>query len=77
MAKIQTETRGIIDVPLSDKERAREWREKKAKAGGKSLTVWLEPEAARQMDALLDACPRENKKTLIAWAIEELFKKHA
>jgi len=77
MAKIQTETRGIIDVPLSEKERAREWREKKERAGGKSLTVWLEPETAEMVDALLDAYPRKNKKELVAWAIQTLYEARA
>ncbi len=74
MTKIETETRGTIDVQLTDKERAREWRKKKADAGGKSLSVWLEPATLEMMEELLDLYPKENKKTLVAWAIRHLYE---
>jgi|GEM_PF-6068256 len=74
MAKIKTETRGTIDVPLTNKERVREWRKKKAEAGGRNLSVWMEPETAEMMDRLLDLYPKKNKASLVAMAIRRMYE---
>jgi hypothetical protein len=74
MAKIKTETRGIVDVPLTNKERVREWRKKRAEAGGRNLSVWMEPETAEMMDRLLDLYPKENKASLVAMAIRRMYE---
>ncbi len=54
------------------RERVREWREKKAKKGGRSLSVWLEPETARMMHELLGHYG-ETASPLIARAISTLY----
>lgn len=77
MTKIKTETRGTIDVPLTNKERVREWRKKKAEAGGRNLSVWMEPETAEMMDRLLDLYPRENKASLVALAVRRMYEAEA
>jgi hypothetical protein len=53
------------------RERVREWRERKAKKGGRSLSVWLEPETAQMMDHLLKSFG-ETASPLIARAIKNL-----
>jgi hypothetical protein len=54
--------------------RIREGREKKKEAGGKSLTVWLDAEAVKQLDELLFRFPRKNKSTLVAHALKTLYE---
>jgi hypothetical protein len=50
------------------------WREKKKKEGGKSLTVWLDADVVKQMEALLGMFPDKNKSSLMAFAIKTLFE---
>ena len=54
------------------RERVREWREKKAKKGGRSLSVWLEPDTARMLHELLSHYG-ETASPLIARAISTLY----
>jgi hypothetical protein len=77
MPIIQTKTRGKIKVPLTNKERVRAWREKKAKEGGQNLTVWLEVDTVQKMEILLDRFPKKNKASLVAFAINELYNQTA
>ena len=52
-------------------ERSRDWRRKNAKKGGRSLSVWLEPETARKLDELTTG---ETKQAdVIAKAIDALY----
>ncbi len=54
------------------RERVKEWREKKAQKGGRSLSVWLEPETARMLHELLGHYG-ETVSPLIARAISTLY----
>jgi len=74
MPEYDTKTRGKIKIPATKKERVQSWREKKKKEGGKSLNVWLDVKAVEQLDALLDRYPRENKSSMMAFAIKTLFE---
>ncbi|RJP94021.1 MAG: hypothetical protein C4518_04510 [Desulfobacteraceae bacterium] len=76
MPVYETETRGKIRVPSTNRQRVRQWREKKAKEGGKNLSVWMEPETVKQMDELLERLPDEDKTSIIALAIRMLHEQH-
>ena len=56
----------------SVKKRVREWRERKAREGGRSLSTWLEPDTARMLDFLLGHYG-ETVSPVIARAIESLY----
>ena len=70
----ETETRGKIRIPSTNRQKVRLWREKKAKEGGKNLSVWIEPEIVRQMDELLERFPDEDKTSIIALALRTLYE---
>jgi tRNA(Ser,Leu) C12 N-acetylase TAN1 len=53
--------------------RVKKWREKKAKEGGRSLSVWLKPETAQMMDELKKELKAENA-SVIAQAIKTLYE---
>lgn len=55
------------------KERVNRWREKKVQKGGRSLSVWLEPETAKMMDHLLDYYG-ETVSPLITRGIKTLYE---
>ena len=71
-----TETRGKIRIPSTNKQRVQAWRNKKAKEGGKNMSVWIEPETVKQIDELLEKFPDKNKASLVAHAIESLYQKN-
>jgi hypothetical protein len=52
----------------TNRQRVREWREKKAREGGRSLSVWLEPEIAKKLDELKGASG-ESTAVLVARAV--------
>jgi len=58
---------------MPSKNRVRKWREKKAKEGGRSLSVWLKPETAQMMDRLKKELKAENA-SVIAQAIKKLHE---
>lgn len=52
----------------TNRQRVKEWREKKAREGGRSLSVWLEPEIAKKLDELKGASG-ESTAVLVARAV--------
>lgn len=71
----ETETRGKIRVPAIPKEAVKIWRERMKAAGGRSLNLWLDKESVDCLDTLLDRYPAKNKSELVAFALQELFKR--
>lgn len=55
-------------------EKVRRWRTKKAKEGGRSLSVWLEPETARLLDEIRQTNPEAKMKEIVRVAIEQLYE---
>lgn len=55
----------------TNRQRVKEWRAKKAKEGGRSLSVWMEPEIAGKLDSLREASG-ESTSLLVAQAIAAL-----
>lgn len=77
MPTYDTKTRGKIKVPAPAKERVQSWRDKKKKAGGKSLTVWIDAETVEQLETLLYKFPRKNKSSLVAHALKTLYEQNS
>jgi hypothetical protein len=62
---------------MTQKQRMREWRAKKAQEGGRSLSIWLDPNTVAQLDALrkhFGKSGRGRNKPLIVRAIRLLYK---
>jgi hypothetical protein len=55
----------------TNSQRVREWREKKSKEGGRSLSVWMGPETARKLHEIKDRSG-EATSSLVTRAIEAL-----
>jgi hypothetical protein len=55
------------------RQRVQKWREKKSQQGGRSLSVWLEPETTERLEYLLKAYG-ETASPLIARAIDALHQ---
>ena len=53
----------------TNRQRVKEWREKKSKEGGRSLSVWMKPEIAKKLDEI-KAIAGESTSRLVARAIE-------
>jgi hypothetical protein len=65
---------------MHSKGRMQAWRSRKKEKGGRSLTVWLEPETAMELEALCKHFGRHSGrykgeiKPLIAEAIKHLYE---
>jgi len=62
---------------MNSKERMQAWRAEKTGQGGRSLSLWLDPEAATQLDELrvhFGRSTRGRNKPLIARAIKHLYQ---
>lgn len=55
----------------TNRQRVKEWREKKSKAGGRSLSVWMEQSTAEKLDEI-KAIAGESTSRLVARAIAAL-----
>ena len=55
----------------TNRQRVKEWRERRSKAGGRSLSVWIEPETAKKLDELKEKS-EEATSFLVARAIAAL-----
>ena len=62
-----------LKIPMTPKERQRKKRAELKESRGRELSVFLDAEAARMFDELLNRYPRLNKKKLIAEAIRALY----
>jgi hypothetical protein len=52
----------------TNRQRVKEWREKKSKEGGRSLSIWMEPEIAKKLDEIKETAG-ESTSLLVARAI--------
>ncbi len=55
----------------TNRQRVKEWRERRSKEGGRSLSVWIEPETAKKLDELKEKS-EEATSFLVARAIAAL-----
>ena len=70
MPLLPTVSGEMVMVPLTNKQKVRVWRKKKAKEGGKNMSMWINPETVKQIDELLIRYPDKNKASLVAFAIQ-------
>lgn len=59
---------------MKTREKVRRWRTKKAKEGGRSLSVWLEPDTARRLDEIRQKHPEAKMKDIVKIALERLHE---
>jgi hypothetical protein len=62
---------------MDTNERVKAWRDKKRRQGGRSLSLWLDPDTTEQLDALRKHFGRfkgGRNKPLIARAIRHLHE---
>lgn len=55
------------------KKRVREWRQRQAEKGGRSLSVWLDPDSAKMLDVLIERSG-DRVSSVVARAIQNLFE---
>ena len=62
---------------MNQKERMRAWRAEQTQQGGRNLSVWLDPETTKQLDAIRKFLGRSTggkNKPIITRAIRDLHK---
>jgi hypothetical protein len=62
---------------MNSKDRMKAWRAEKTGQGGRSLSLWLDPETTEQLDALRNHFGRSKRgrnKPIITKAIRDLHK---
>jgi hypothetical protein len=62
---------------MKESDRMRQWRSKKEEEGGRSLSLWLEPETAKQLNELRRHFGRSKggrNKPIISKAIRDLHE---
>jgi hypothetical protein len=65
---IQTICAGGGAMGQTNRQRVKEWRERKSKEGGRSLSVWMAPETAKRLDEIKEIAG-ESTSLLVARAI--------